>query len=340
MNVSTIKFLCWLVSLGLTIGLSAFAYDFYQNADGLQNPYDPKRVENILRNVTEPEKQAAAGVDYKRDVSPRFIDMNWTGLEVRAPEPVEVEEGPKVATNDIDVTKLLSVQMIQFASWDRSVSKIYVAYGKDLAVGEYADRNTALLVEGDTLPSPYDKVAVSEIRGSSVLFSFTGSTQDAQEIGVDDQDESPIIVKLTESGMAVPVRGPSIIKKSDEKTLIVSAETTLYKKNHYMVGTEDQQSFEDNYPSILRDDMTYGTYYDPNTQRRSGIEIQSVRSGSIVERHGARKGDIILSINDHPVSSPQEAINFAKTNGNKYDSWNVEILRMGRRMTITFDNPQ
>jgi hypothetical protein len=48
---------------------------------------------------------------------------------------------------------------------------------------------------------------------------------------------------------------------------------------------------------------------------------------------------VIKSINGHAVSSAQEAIHFAKTNADRYNTWEVEVENMGRTRTITYESP-
>ena len=121
--------------------------------------------------------------------------------------------------------------------------------------------------------------------------------------------------------------------------LLVPKETKLIGKNKYQIGTEDAVYLGENYPQILTNDLRYRTYRNPKTGRRGGIELQDVRAGSVAERHGARSGDIIISVNDHAVTSVQEAVSFVKTNSERFSTWDVVVENMGRRRTVTYQSP-
>ncbi|MEZ5974077.1 MAG: PDZ domain-containing protein [Planctomycetota bacterium] len=72
---------------------------------------------------------------------------------------------------------------------------------------------------------------------------------------------------------------------------------------------------------------------------RAGIEVMEVRAGSIAARHGAQSGDVIISINGYPVNSQQEAIQWAKDNGDNYEVFTVVVERLGRLETLTYRKP-
>jgi C-terminal processing protease CtpA/Prc len=64
-----------------------------------------------------------------------------------------------------------------------------------------------------------------------------------------------------------------------------------------------------------------------------------VAVGSIAERHGAQEGDVIKSINGHPVTSVQEAITFAKNHANEYTVWKIVVENKGKSRTVIYESP-
>jgi S1-C subfamily serine protease len=86
--------------------------------------------------------------------------------------------------------------------------------------------------------------------------------------------------------------------------------------------------------------MQYDSHRDPKTGAYDGIEIRQVPAGSMAANHGAQAGDIIKSINGHPVKSVQEAINFAKNNANLYDVWEIEVENKGQIRIVTYKVPK
>ena len=56
--------------------------------------------------------------------------------------------------------------------------------------------------------------------------------------------------------------------------------------------------------------------------------------------HGGQDGDIIKSINGHPVTSTAEAITYVKNNEDKYNVWEVVVENKGKSRTVTYESPQ
>lgn len=67
----------------------------------------------------------------------------------------------------------------------------------------------------------------------------------------------------------------------------------------------------------------------------SGFQLASIRRGSLPEKLGFNRGDIITSINGVPVGSPEDLVNLYQQLG-QLDSANVEIQRQGRPVALTF----
>ena len=108
----------------------------------------------------------------------------------------------------------------------------------------------------------------------------------------------------------------------------------------FRLGTDDVASFEKNYSDILSGDLTYKRHRDPKTGRYDGIEITSVKAGSIVAQHGIPNGDVVKSIHGNAVNSQSEAIQFVKTHKDEYDTWEVVIENKGQTRTMTYNSPQ
>ena len=85
--------------------------------------------------------------------------------------------------------------------------------------------------------------------------------------------------------------------------------------------------------------MRHRRHRDPKTGKFDGIEIQSVVSGSAAARHGAQEGDVIRSINGHPVTSVSEAITFVKNHEGEYSTWEVIVSNRGVERTVTYYSP-
>ena len=334
MNVSTIKAVCWLVSLAvLSLGVW-YGYDFLSTIDARQATFDKPHAEEVLKTSGQSGDIVRQRViSYPDEVKPSWISANWTG---KAPpeRPKIVEQPQEVVKRHTPVETLLKVQMVQFDGGDASASFIYVAY---LPAGGFPDE-TGKLFEGDSLPGPHPEVKVYKIEPGVVEFAYEGFDVE------NDRIEPPralavsnVIVYTDEDGIIQPAARRTIPVGEPRKD--VYEKTTLVGLDRWVVGTEDAAHFNENYSQILTRDVSHRTHHDANG-RRAGIEITRVRPGSIAARHGVQEGDIVISVNGHPVSSAQEAISFAKQNKDKYTVWTVEIERLGTRKTLTYDTQQ
>ena len=268
-----------------------------------------------------------------QDVRRAIQGLNWTGKEA----PVELPKGPDKPLVPVrkPIKDILSILLIQIDTDDPSESRIFVR----LVTPPPPPRTPEMtLSTGDKLPSPNEYIEVGKIGVEGVEFVYDdGEIEKLNPAGLGG---APLVVGLDESGVRYPLESGGIEIPKVEGNPFRPTETTLFRQNHYVLGTEDTAYLAENYPAVLTNDLRYKTHVDPNTGRRDGIEIQTVRPGSIAERHGAQPGDILKSINGHPVSSDQEAMSFVRNNQDKYTSWEVEILRLGRTVTLTFQNPR
>ncbi|MEN8152355.1 MAG: PDZ domain-containing protein [Planctomycetota bacterium] len=68
-----------------------------------------------------------------------------------------------------------------------------------------------------------------------------------------------------------------------------------------------------------------------------GLMFKSVEKDSMMERRGVRSGDILISINDKPVSSRQGVVNYVKGEGKGLSRYTVVIERNGKEITRTYN---
>jgi len=334
MNVSTIKVLCWLVSLtSLSLGVW-YGYDFTQTRDERSEVFDIEHARSVLKDSSgEPELQQKNSIDYNKQVAPSWIRSNWTG---KAPpeKPKVVEPEENIVKRHTPVEALLKVQMIRVDLGDRAASVAFVKY---LPSGGFGQVQDGVLQEGDALPEPHPEVKVVSIEAEGVVFEYEGFPDvEPDTLEPPSLTDGNLIVHVDEDGVVEPVK--RVIPTGKPRTEQFE-KTTLVGLDRYAIGTEDAQHFNENYSQILTRDVSHRTHYDANG-RRAGIEITRVRAGSIAARHGVQEGDIVISVNDHPVSSTNEAISFAKQNKDKFSVWTVVIERMGAQKTLTYESQQ
>ena len=100
---------------------------------------------------------------------------------------------------------------------------------------------------------------------------------------------------------------------------------------------EGVRYLKDNYQKLLKD-TKMGTYTDKRTGKAKGVHIIRIRGGSPANEFGIREDDVILRINNTPVTRQSQAVNVVKAELRKKERFiEVLILRNGREMTLRFD---
>ncbi len=320
MNVSTIKLICWLAALASAGGLSKYSYDWFRTIEERQYPVDTAYVEKVLNADVEVETEVREIVDYE-ELKGTFLQMNWTGEPPKKPvqrrDPVRPTQPTYKPLSDV-----IAVFMIRYDTVDPGGSAASITYKKE--------RLDATLHVGDKLMPPYDYAVVHAIKPRGIIFAFTDPERDNEELFPQALAES-LIISVDADSLQVP-KGDPMPKASPEDR--GNAQTELIAANTYRLGYEDMETFAKDYQRILTEDVTTATYYKDG--KRAGVEIKSVREGSIAARNGAMAGDVLISVNGHKVTSESEAIAFVKANQDKYTTWEVVVLRFGQEETLVY----
>ena len=190
---------------------------------------------------------------------------------------------------------------------------------------------------GDDLPEPHSNIAVLSIEPEQVTFAFEDEEREPESIQPHAREKSGLIAKADENGVVAPTR-PTLVGSASAAADSQATLRTVKRKGQYYIGTEDAQTFANDFDQILARDVSSETYYDKDG-KRAGIKLTRVASDSIAAQHGAQTGDVIKSINGHPVNSQQEAIAWAKKNSDKYKIWQVEVENLGRTRIEVFHSP-
>lgn len=336
MSTGQIKFLCWIAALGLAGYLGYNIYEFWRtNEPWQQGLRDTEAMRNALENIEKREVIKANIVKYS-DVRLAFHDFDWTGEPPKEKPKAVVDDKPKVKPK-IPVADLIVVQLLQVDTELSENSSAFIIYktGKVMPSADLLQYGQLLRV-GDTLYEPHDWAKVHEITRDGVVFSFEDG-RDNETVAPGNTSES-LITYTDPDGVIRPKPGTGVVV-SRPGPAFVPKQTYERRPNEFRIGTEDRDDIAENYASILSRDVRHRRHRDPKTGRYDGIEIQSVTAGSIAARHGAQSGDVIKSINGHPVTSVAEAITFVKNNKDKYTSWEVEIENQGKVRTVTYESP-
>ncbi len=104
-------------------------------------------------------------------------------------------------------------------------------------------------------------------------------------------------------------------------------------ENSYKMSRADLNSKLENMEELARQARVIPHYRDGKPQ---GFKLVGVRPGSLYSHLGIRSGDVLKSVNDEEISSPNKALEMYEKlkNGSKFS---VEIERRGRPVTLTLD---
>lgn len=340
MNVSTIKSLAWLAAAGLTAALGWTVFDFIQTEKSGRELFDQPLAKAKL-DVKDESAPARSSTIHSTVIEKTFYKLNWTGK----PKPVVVDTGPApVVTKPahVAVEQLARVLFIQEDSDAPAASRVLLAYKPASKITKFPMGHS--LKVGDTLASPHDAAVVESISASvGVTFRFEVAE------GEEARENETLMPAAFQKGVEVAYVGEDGEVRRPDKTIAVNVVdrpppynpklTTPIDTNHFQIGYEDAGLFGQDAAGIIAREVRHRRHRDPRTGKFDGIEIQSVTTGGIAARHGAKDGDIIKSINGHPVTSSSEAITFVKNNQETTTTWTVVIENKGRERTVTYESP-
>ena len=375
MNVSQIKALTWLTAAGLG-GL--LGWTIYDRLPEFRQPGDTawaqqEKAEKILNSVSLPE-EAAQDLVPQAKIQEHFLDLNWTGRVIQAPVAVVEEEKAPEKPPEVPVADLVRILWIQEERLAPQRSQFYLLYkpasgvkagtarassgaasppqataargarGAPTALatgtGSPTDSVDAMRYYrvGDHLLPPLEFIRVEKISAADgVTFAFEGSERSPETVLMQDVDPlEGLLVRTTREGAVRPERREGV--PTGDRRVAFGERTTRVGENAYRLGLQDMEDIGQNYPSIISSEISHRSYVNPKT-KEPGILLSKVQQGGFVWRHGGREGDIVKSVNGHPVGSLQEAITFAKNNSEVYTTWHVVVENMGQERTVTIESP-
>lgn len=342
MNTAQIKLVTWTAAALLGLGMAGYVGLFLAKKGEYLAPVSQDQMRDVLSNVKDVEKSVVTVLPYE-EVKRGLVDVDWTGKPPpEAPEPSAggPDQGAEVKERVADLVLIRGVRYDADQPQSSEVVFKYLSQARVTAPPGNPD-GTFLLRSGDHLSEPVDKVVIAAIWSNCVEFSFADDPAREHEfVGIAEYSLNQRL-----NGFAViddggtPLVAPRfnpIVRAANQPP---AAQTVRISPDNYRVGTDDLAYINDHYPEILTNDVALGRHRDPQTKKYDGIEVTKVVPGSVAERHGAQEGDVIKSINGHPVTSKEEAIQFVKNNKDKYDVWEVEVWNRGQTRTVTYRPP-
>lgn len=338
MNVARLKTLLWLGSLALAGALGWYVYDFVARRPTLKLGVSPEDQRAVLESV-QPSAAPQEDVVPYDEIRTVFHNMRWNGAEVEPPKGPE--QGEKLEKPVTPVADLLSVKLIVFDGEEPDRSWANVAYKDPKLVAAAKKPEDAVLRRGETLARPYENVKVETITPEYVRFTFGDAEREPEELVPLERpsDARTTIVPVGPGGAREPARTSRIVQ-SENTTPWRPARTVQLDNNVFQIGTDTAAEVERDYSRILTQDVSYRPYRNPKTRKVEGLRITRVAPNSVVARHGITEGEILKSINGHPVTSTSDAIAYVKKVANETDTWIAVFEKNGREFTRTYKSPE
>ena len=336
MNIHTLKGLTWLAAFAVGGTLGWEVTDFLRNKPLLEVFVSQEEQLKVLRGFETPAEPRRNLVDYGH-VRNTFLDMPWTGEPapevVVGPPPEGPLEKPKTP-----IASLLEVLYVQVHTTDPAESLAFVKY-TDVKLTAFNRRSRdRILRVGDRLFAPYDHVQVDALTPEGVRFVF------------DDEERAPEVVaeepypsdrgRLVFVDHAVLPSGTSRIWNNPNPPSYRPGQTVRTGRNEFLIGTETAAEVDRDYALILSRDLQYRTARDPRTGSVVGIQITKVAPGSIPAQHGVTSGEIVKSINGHPVTSVNDAVAYVKGEAGTTNTWIVVFEKQGKEFTRIYKSPE
>jgi hypothetical protein len=300
-----------------------------------------ERMEQVLNNTPEIVKSGSDSLVEYGQVRAAMIDWAWNAPPPPAvPEHVAEAAPAEPATQTVDkLVKVLGYSVDVAVPENSKAILKYLPESKVRPPPRDAGaqlREGTLKLAGERLDDPIGHIRVVSITPAGVEFGFDEPGRATETLLPADFDLSQRMAYVDLSELAVRADAIPIPRRAYS----APTETVQIGQNRFRIGTEDAQLIAEDFPRILSEEVVTTRHRNPTTGRYDGIELTKVAPGSIAERHGAQAGDVIKSINGHPVTSQAEAINFVKTNAEMYDKWEVVVSNLGQERTITFYPPE
>ncbi|HUR29715.1 MAG TPA: PDZ domain-containing protein [Planctomycetota bacterium] len=335
MNTAQLKVLSWSAALLFGAGLAGYVANYLMHRTVLEQRVTPETIKASLSKVPNVEKKAEDIVAYDK-VNDTLYRYNWTGKPPPpppkpAPPPDTTPRGPEPVAN------LVKVMMFKADATDDSGSRAVLKYLPAAKVT--LKEPTVVKHVGDPLDEPWQSITIADITSEGVLFKFADANR-KEELLTPGEFERRLDMEWLAANPNSSLPRPTEIKFPRGPNFDTSPKNTVkLDDNSYAIGTDDMVEWNDNYEQRLAE-VEFERHRNPTTGKYDGVKLTSIPPGSLAASYGAQEGDVIKSINDHPVNSVQEAISWAKQNKDKYDTWVVEVESKGKTKFVTYKTPK
>jgi type II secretory pathway component PulC len=341
MQISQVKFGVWSLVVALGAGVTSYLTISALNRDDFGRGPSHDQMFKTLNDVPDVEQRQDDQMSVAL-LERGLKSLDWTGK----PPPIVVvgppDQDPDRPPPKETVDSLIKIRGVRFDGDQPALSEVVFKYKSTAMVTAPQNSDGTFLKRvGDTLDGRLNQIKIEQIYPNGVMFSFLNEPKREHEFLVPEPYDLSKNFSFVPSGASPQQRATQstqlIASVRDNKPVTQTLQLTPTK---FRIGTDDARELNDRYPEILATEVSLERHRDPQTKRYDGVTIKGVTPGSIAARHGVQDGDVIKSINGHPVTSKDEAILFVKNNQDKYDVWEVEIWNKGQTRTITYYPPK
>jgi hypothetical protein len=338
MNTSQTKLAAWGATCAIGFGLFLYVAWFVVSLDRIRTMVSPDEMQHVLENVKDIVQKSDDIVAYPT-VEAALISFDWSGRPKELAQAPQTEPEPP-EPSAVPVAQLVKVMFLSFDSAAPEESLCILRYTPESQVRATPPSATGQpgwrKRPGDSLEAPLEHIRVHAVKPEGVEFSFRDTARPVELVAPGDYDLLGIVVRDSEDQIVAPERAELVPQHRFDRR---PEDTFKVDNTTWQIGTRSAEEFGQNYAEILAN-QPHADHRDPRTGRRDGIQVLEVAQGSFAEKHGLSSGDIVKSINGHPVTSKQEAITFVKNNKDVYDKWEVVVESKGREKTLIYYSPQ
>ena len=323
MSYKLLRYLLSLVGIASLAGFGWSFYDFIINKAEYNQPLTSLDLKNLNKKVRPPKRGQVSGHLKKWEGNyDQVYKLNVTGY-VKPEEPssasTEVEKPkPRFGPDDVTLSSIL------YSSGQHSAVYLIPSGAVSLAgmpIGDY-------YISGDPFEVPAKpgaELKVMEIREAEVdLATPEGEDSFTLALLVNDIDPTAVILDGGEE--------PGVVKRNFPK------QTEMVALNEYVIGTQDLDILQEMPDDKIISAVRVQPARDANHQVR-GLRITNIQSGSLFERIGLQKDDVVLSVNDYPAKDRGELISHLRK-AEPREVVQVHIERRGGRRTLTYRVPR
>lgn len=355
LKVQSIRSILWVGNLLVIVAIAALLAKIYMGsrAKGSAKLFaylDPQKIEEQWKDVSANSGGSAGQTAQHWKLYRTTYDLNVTGKEP-PPAPDVVNPNESEAPPMKPITDVIRVDLVSFL-WDDAVENhARIRYLEDGPLGvkptagaptraamggvrarEEAKVSADFMIVGDELRAPWNAAPffgkLARVTKDGVAFSWGGEDV-LLRTGEFDRIES-----MAEPKLMPGLDDPGLSDDEIARRIAEAKVSRQVGEHGWFIGTDELATLDEQHETLMAEigvGMTFS-----RKEKRPLLQLNKIPEGSLAAERGFEEGDIILSINDEPISSKYAAIQYFKQHPG-HAKFNVEIERRGTRITKAFE---